>query len=102
MFQKIFVFLIFVNFAISQEYCDNEAYNCKKGGHVGCNHKGVFDAAACKKWPNVKLVDFGPSEINAMVEAHNKRRNEAALGNAVPGVTGAKLCKMVKKKLKIK
>lgn len=102
MFEKIYVLLILATYASCQNYCDSEALNCKKAVHVGCNHKGVFDPVACKKWPSVKLVDFGKTEIELMVDAHNKRRNEAAIGNAVPGVTGTRLCTLVNFKIYFK
>ena len=97
MLVKFFIVFSFATFALSQDYCNLVELNCKKKNHVGCNHNGQFDTSACKKWPNVELFNFGVDEIALMVDEHNEKRNEAALGRAVEGLTADRLCMMVRK-----
>lgn len=64
---------------------------------MGCDHNGEFDTSACKKWPDVELFNFGVDEIALMVDEHNEKRNEAAYGRAIEGLTADRLCTMVRK-----
>lgn len=93
----ILSFLSWATLATSQtNYCDVKALHCKEGtAHIGCDHKGVIDPVACNKWKNVKVVKLGPTEINMIVDEHNKKRDETARGKVIQGATATRVCTMV-------
>lgn len=101
MLKIIFLATLFVVYAVGIDYCDNSIVGCKATPHIGCPFVNDFDfnSAKCKKWSNIKLADFSRKDKATIVDEHNLARQRTARGEKVPGVFGARLCRMVKMNL---